>query len=101
MNNDEVIVTVKNARMDRFVNFSITSDLFAPEGSFSFEVDSRYNVSAGDLCSIFVNRKIVMAGIVDTVKRSLSRQGPVLNRRTFFSKVLTRLSRSRRKRRKE
>lgn len=79
MNNDEVIVAVKNAKMDRFVNLSTTSDLFAPEGSFSFEVDSRYNVSEGDLCSIFINRKIVMAGIVDTVKRSLSRQGPVLS----------------------
>ena len=76
---DEVIVAVKSARMDRFVNFTITSDLFAPEGNFSFEVDPRYDVSVGDLCSIFVNRKIVLAGIVDTVKRSLSKQGPSLS----------------------
>ncbi len=76
---DEVIVAVKNARMDRFVNFTITSDLFAPEGNFSFEADPRYDVSVGDLCSIFVNRKIVLAGIVDTVKRSLSKQGPSLS----------------------
>ena len=34
MKNDEVIIAVKNARMDRFVSFTITSDLFAPEGSF-------------------------------------------------------------------
>lgn len=79
MKNDEVIVAVKNARMDRFVSFTITSDLFAPEGSFSFEVDPRYDVSAGNLCSIFVNRKMVLAGIVDTVKRSLSKQGPSLS----------------------
>ena len=76
---DEVIVAVKSARMDRFVNFTITSDLFAPEGNFSFEADPRYDVSVGDLCSIFVNRKIVLAGIVDTVKRSLSKQGPSLS----------------------
>ena len=76
---DEVIVAVKSARMDRFVNFTITSDLFAPEGNFSFEADPRYDVSVGDLCSIFVNRKIVLAGIVDAVKRSLSKQGPSLS----------------------
>jgi prophage tail gpP-like protein len=76
---DEVIVAVKSARMDRFVNFTITSDLFAPEGNFSFDADPRYDVSVGDLCSIFVNRKIVLAGIVDTVKRSLSKQGPSLS----------------------
>lgn len=79
MNNDEVVVAIKNARMNRFVNFSITSDLFVPEGSFSFVADSRYDVSPGEACTIFVNRKIVMIGIVDTVKRSLSRQGPVLS----------------------
>lgn len=78
MINDEVIVAVNSSRMDRFVNYTITNDLFAPEGSFSFETDSKYDISAGDTCTIFVNRKVVMAGIVDTVKRELSRSGPKL-----------------------
>lgn len=78
MINDEVIVAVNGSRMDRFVNYTITNDLFAPEGSFSFETDSKYDISAGDTCTIFVNRKAVMAGIVDTVKRELSRSGPKL-----------------------
>lgn len=79
MINDEVIVAVNGSRMDRFVNYTITNDLFAPEGSFSFETDSKYDISAGDTCTIFVNRKVVMAGIVDTVKRELSRSGPKLS----------------------
>ena len=78
MINDEVIVAVNGSWMDRFVNYTITNDLFAPEGSFSFETDSKYDISAGDTCTIFVNRKAVMAGIVDTVKRELSRSGPKL-----------------------
>lgn len=78
MINDEVIVAVNGSRMDRFVNYTITNDLFAPEGSFSFETDSKYDISAGDTCTIFVNRKVVMAEIVDTVKRELSRSGPKL-----------------------
>lgn len=78
MINDEVIVAVNGSWMDKFVNYTITNDLFAPEGSFSFETDSKYDISAGDTCTIFVNRKAVMAGIVDTVKRELSRNGPKL-----------------------
>lgn len=78
MNLDEVIVAVNGSRMDRFVNYTITNDLFTPEGSFSFETDSKYSVKAGGTCTIFVNRKVVMAGIIDTVNRSLSRSGPKL-----------------------
>lgn len=79
MKTDEVIVAVNGSRMDKFVNYTITNDLFAPEGSFSFEADSKYKISAGDTCTIFVNRKVVMAGIVDTVKREISRNGPKLS----------------------
>ncbi len=75
---DEVIVAVNGSRMDRFVSYSITIDLFSPEGSFTFETDSKYDIYKGDACEIFVNRKRVMAGVVDTVTRSLSRQGAKL-----------------------
>ena len=76
MNRDEVILLVRNARVDKFVSYTINSDLYSPEGSFSFECDSRYDVNKGDTCQIFVNRVCVMAGIIDTVRRSLSRSGP-------------------------
>lgn len=76
MNPDEVILLVRNARVDKFVSYTIDSDLYSPEGSFSFECDSRYDVNKGDNCQIFVNRVCVMAGIIDTVRRSLSRSGP-------------------------
>ena len=76
MNPDEVILLVRNARVDKFVSYTIDSDLYSPEGSFSFECDSRYDVNKGDTCQIFVNRVCVMAGIIDTVRRSLSRSGP-------------------------
>lgn len=79
MNRDEVIVAIRGAKMDRFVSYSVTSDLYSPEGSFSFETDSKYSVKKGDACEIFVNRKCAMAGIIDSVTRSLSRQGPVLS----------------------
>jgi len=78
-NMDEVIVAIEGSRMDKFVSYSITQDLFAPEGSFQFVCDSKYDISAGDTCTIFVNRKVVMAGIIDTVKRELSRSGPKLS----------------------
>ena len=76
MNPDEVILLVRNARVDKFVSYTIDSDLYSPEGSFSFECDSRYDVNKGDTCQIFVNRVCVMAGIIDTVRRSLFRSGP-------------------------
>lgn len=76
MNPDEVILLVRNARVAKFVSYTIDSDLYSPEGSFSFECDSRYDVNKGDTCQIFVNRVCVMAGIIDTVRRSLSRGGP-------------------------
>ena len=76
MNRDEVILLVRNARVDKFVSYTINSDLYSPEGSFSFECDSRYDVNKGDTCQIFVNRVCVMAGIIDTVRRTLSRSGP-------------------------
>ena len=76
MNPDEVILLVRNARVDKFVSYTIDSDLYSPEGSFSFECDSRYDVNKGDTCQIFVNRVCVMAGIIDTVRRTLSRSGP-------------------------
>ena len=79
MNPDEVILLVRNARVDKFVSYTIDSDLYSPEGSFSFECDSRYDVNKGDTCQIFVNRVCVMAGIIDTVQRSLSRNGPKMN----------------------
>lgn len=80
MQNDEVIVLVANAkgraRVDKFVSYTIDADLYSPEGSFSFECDFKYDMNRGNLCQIFVNRKCVMAGIIDTVRRSLSRSGP-------------------------
>ena len=76
---DEVIVAVKGSRMDKFVSYNITQDLFTPEGSFQFGCFSKYDISAGDTCEIYVNRKVVMNGIVDTVKRELSRSGPRLS----------------------
>lgn len=79
MNRDEVILLVRNARVDKFVSYTIDADLYSPEGSFSFECDSKYDVNKGDTCQIFVNRMCVMAGIIDTVQRSLSRNGPKMN----------------------
>ena len=79
MNPDEVILLVRNARVDKFVSYTIDSDLYSPEGSFSFECDSKYDVNKGDTCQIFVNRVCVMAGIIDTVRRSLSRSGPKMD----------------------
>lgn len=79
MNRDEVILLVRNARVDKFVSYTIDADLYSPEGSFSFECDSKYDVNKGDTCQIFVNRVCVMAGIIDTVRRSLSRNGPKMN----------------------
>ena len=84
-NMDEVIVYIEDSQtgesgqMDKFVSYSITQSLFEPEGSFQFECDSKYDISAGNTCTIFVNRKVVMAGIIDTVKRELSRSGPKLS----------------------
>lgn len=79
MNRDEVTLLVRNARVDKFVSYTIDADLYSPEGSFSFECDSKYDVNKGDTCQIFVNRVCVMAGIIDTVQRSLSRNGPKMN----------------------
>ena len=79
MNRDEVILLVRNARVDKFVSYTIDADLYSPEGSFSFECDSKYDVNKGDTSQIFVNRVCVMAGIIDTVRRSLSRNGPKMN----------------------
>ena len=83
MQNDEVIVLVANAKgrayMDKFVSYTIDADLYSPEGSFSFECDSKYDMNRGNLCQIFVNRKCVMAGLIDTVRRSLSRSGPKMD----------------------
>ena len=79
MNRDEVILLVRNARVNKFVSYTIDADLYSPEGSFSFECDSKYDVEKGNTCQIFVNRKCVMAGIIDTVRRSLSRSGPKMN----------------------
>ena len=79
MNRDEVILLVRNARVDKFVSYTIDADLYSPEGSFSFECNSKYDVEKGNTCQIFVNRKCVMAGIIDTVRRSLSRSGPKMN----------------------
>ena len=79
MNRDEVILLVRNARVDKFVSYTIDADLYSPEGSFSFECDSKYDVNKGDTCQIFVNRVCVMAGIIDTVRRSLSRSGPKMD----------------------
>lgn len=76
MNRDEVILLVEKALADRFVSYTIDDDLYSPEGSFSFECNSKYDINRGDSCEIFVNRKRVMKGIVDTVRRSLSRSGP-------------------------
>lgn len=78
MENDEVILLVEKARADRFVSYTIDTDLYSPEGSFQFESDSKYEVNKGDSCEIFVNRKCVMKGLVDSVRRSLSRSGPKL-----------------------
>lgn len=76
---DEVIVGLNDKRLDKFVSYSITSDLFEPAGSFQFECDPKYDISKGDSVKIIINKKLVMLGIVYTVTRSLSRSGPKLS----------------------
>lgn len=75
MNRDEVLLTVKNAKVDKFISYRIEADLYSPEGSFEFECDSKYDINVGDLCEIYVNRVVVLTGIVLTTKRTLSKQG--------------------------
>lgn len=75
MNHDEVVVAVKGSRMDKFVSYTITSDLYSPEGSFEFECFSKYDICKGDSCEIWVNKHCVMTGIIDSTTRSCSRDG--------------------------
>ena len=76
MINDDVIVLVHGAKLEKFISYTIEADLYSPEGAFQFECDAKYDISPGDACEIYVNRIRVMTGIIDTITRSLSRQGP-------------------------
>jgi prophage tail gpP-like protein len=73
---EDVVLLVRGCRADKFTGYSIEHDLYQPEGSFSFSADTKYDINAGDTCEIVINGKLEMTGIIDTVKRGLSRGGP-------------------------
>lgn len=75
MNHDEVLLAVKNARVEKFVSYTVTSDLFDPDGSFEMTFYPGYDIKKGDACEIYVNRRVELVGIITSVKRSTSRSG--------------------------
>lgn len=75
MERDEVILAVKNAHVDKFVSYSVTSDMFDPDGSFNMTFYAGYNINSGDSCEIYINRHVELVGIITSVKRSTGRSG--------------------------
>lgn len=79
MNLDTVILAVGNTRIEKFLSYDIDHDLYEPEGSFSFSCDPQIGIKAGMSCRIFINEKLEMTGLIDSVKRAMSRNGPLID----------------------
>jgi prophage tail gpP-like protein len=74
---DEISLIVNGIAINDFVSYSIDSDIYNAADAFEFEVTGIINnqIKVGSLCTLTVNGKIEMTGIIDAVAQSYDKNG--------------------------
>ena len=73
---DQIELVVNNRSLEMIESCEIDSDLYRPADSFSIRLaDLTVNIAGGQPCHIFVNKQLVMKGIVDSVTEGYGKAG--------------------------
>lgn len=70
MDRDSVRLVIGGYEFTEFQSLEIVSDLYAPVGSFRFELGQRLTAISGQTCAVWINGKLELTGIIAPVKES-------------------------------
>lgn len=66
---DKITIELDSKKIEHFISYSIATDIFAAGAEFSFSFPSGLvDPKAGDLIKVFVNDKLELSGILDSVE---------------------------------
>jgi prophage tail gpP-like protein len=72
----EVTLNIMNQKIDTFSEYSIESDLYVADNAFSMTFGGHLNgIVEGDPCTVQVDKKTILKGIVDRITRSYDKGG--------------------------
>lgn len=69
---EPVKVVLDDQEIVQVEEFSLTSDLFDPVGSFSLQLGERSAAKRGARCQVYINNVLEMTGVVDSVEETES-----------------------------
>jgi|GEM_PF-1827703 len=75
MPHDVMELRVCGEKISKWIRYTVSGDLYAPEGSFEFDTTATIKTKAGNTAQIWVNGSLEMTGLVDKVTRKTSRAG--------------------------
>lgn len=67
---DTVKVVIGSYEFTEVESMSIVSDLFAPSGSFRFQLGQKVTADPGARCAVWINGQIELTGIVDRLEQT-------------------------------
>ena len=67
MQRDTVRLVIGGYEFIEFQSLDLVSDLYAPSGSFRFELGQRLTAIAGQTCAVWINGKLELTGLIDSL----------------------------------
>lgn len=77
---DKVELFVNKMKIEHFLSYHITADMYEPADAFHLELaNPETDINTGHLCELFVNGEKELTGLIDQVSRTISKRGTILN----------------------
>lgn len=76
MSRDSVVLQVGGKRIERFLSYTVESDLYTADDAFSLELaHPETEIKRGQRCELYVNGVLELTGIIDKCSRSYGKGG--------------------------
>jgi prophage tail gpP-like protein len=79
MPTDTVALQIDGQRIERFLEYTIESDIYTADDAFSLELaNPEVEIKRGQKCELYVNDQLELTGIIDKVSRKYGKAGLTL-----------------------
>lgn len=79
MPTDTVVLQIDGQRIERFLEYTIESDIYTADDAFSLELaNPEVEIRRGQKCELYVNDQLELTGIIDKVSRKYGKAGLTL-----------------------
>lgn len=77
MSSDTTYLLINGKKIDRFISYSVDSDIFTADDAFSVELASpEIEINPPMECSLYVNDRLELSGLIEKVEETGDKNGP-------------------------